>query len=66
VERFRGKSVLMTGGTRGIAADLERVDASSNFARKARNVHGGLDVLVNNAGFTGPADPDRQLARRAA
>jgi NAD(P)-dependent dehydrogenase (short-subunit alcohol dehydrogenase family) len=56
----------MTGGTRGIAADLERVDASSNFARKARNVHGGLDVLVNNAGFTGPADPDRQLARRAA
>lgn len=98
MNRFEGKAVLITGGTRGIGfelvrafasagadvlytgttpasvaqarlklgdqahvrstvADLESPDAPPALIRDARQALGGLDVLVNNAGFTGTADP---------
>jgi 3-oxoacyl-[acyl-carrier protein] reductase len=42
---------------RALVADLEGPDAPAALIRDARIALGGLDVLVNNAGFTGPADP---------
>ncbi len=41
---------------RGVAADLADPAAPARLVAAAQQAFGGLDVLVNNAGITGPAD----------
>lgn len=47
---------------RGLAADLRDAEATAMLWRDALAVHGGIDVLVNNAGIYPPAPLERSLA----
>jgi 3-oxoacyl-[acyl-carrier protein] reductase len=51
-------SAQIAAGARcaGIAADLAQPDAPSRVVRAVLERFGAIDVLVNNAGVTGPAD----------
>ncbi|MBM3647224.1 MAG: glucose 1-dehydrogenase [Alphaproteobacteria bacterium] len=54
----RGRERLGEGPRlRGFAADLARSGAPERLVAAAVEAFGGIDVLVNNAGIAGPADP---------
>ena len=46
----------------GLTADLRDPEATATLWRDAVAVHGGVDVLINNAGIYPPAPLDRSLA----
>ncbi len=54
-------AALASCGHPGLRADAGRLDEIETFMDAALAHHGGLDVLVNNAGIAGPTKPVEQI-----
>lgn len=62
LEEDRVKKIAERENIKGITADLTKEEELTNFFKTAINYLGGLDVLVNNAGYV-IAKPFEELSR---
>ena len=62
LEEDRVKKIAERENVKGITADLMKEEELTNFFKTAMNYLGGLDVLINNAGYV-IAKPFEELNR---